>query len=195
MTQSISSRQLELIEAAGKILTTSGVGGLTIKNLAKEMKFTEGAVYRHFRSKEEVIFAMLNYLTDSMDSLLRDALQGVDGAEKRFKALFISRFEYFKKYPHFVVAVFSDGLLHKSDNINEAISKLMAVTGSYLKPIVENGQATGVFTSSLSSEELVHISMGTFRLHMLKWKFSGFETDFLHQGDTLLNALLNLIKT
>ena len=38
MTLEISSRQLEIIEAAGKILTTSGVSGLTIKNLAKEMK-------------------------------------------------------------------------------------------------------------------------------------------------------------
>ena len=34
--ENISGRQLEIIEAAGKILTASGVGGLTIKNLAKE---------------------------------------------------------------------------------------------------------------------------------------------------------------
>ena len=38
-TDSISHRQKEIIEAAGKILTRSGVGGLTIKNLAKAMNF------------------------------------------------------------------------------------------------------------------------------------------------------------
>ena len=48
---SISKRQLEIIQAAGKILTQSGIHGLTIKNLAKEMKFTESAIYRHFESK------------------------------------------------------------------------------------------------------------------------------------------------
>jgi TetR/AcrR family fatty acid metabolism transcriptional regulator len=35
MTTAISNRQLEIIEAAGKILTASGVSGLTVKNLAK----------------------------------------------------------------------------------------------------------------------------------------------------------------
>ena len=45
MIETISDRQLEIIEAAGKILTASGVSGLTIKNLAREMKFSESAIY------------------------------------------------------------------------------------------------------------------------------------------------------
>ena len=61
-TVKISDRQLEIIEAAGKILTASGVSGLTIKNLAKEMKFSESAIYRHFTSKEEIIIALLEFL-------------------------------------------------------------------------------------------------------------------------------------
>lgn len=40
----ITSRQLEIIESAGKILTVSGVSGLTIKNLAKEMDQIENWV-------------------------------------------------------------------------------------------------------------------------------------------------------
>lgn len=48
----ITPRQLEIIEATGKILTKSGTSGLTIKNLAKEMNFSESAIYRHFASKE-----------------------------------------------------------------------------------------------------------------------------------------------
>jgi AcrR family transcriptional regulator len=55
MTTELSERQLEIIEAAGKVITSSGVSGLTIKNLAKEMKFSESAIYRHFTSKEEII--------------------------------------------------------------------------------------------------------------------------------------------
>ena len=67
MTVAISNRQLEIIAAAGKILTASGVSGLTIKNLAKEMKFSESAIYRHFASKEEIIIAMLEYLAQNID--------------------------------------------------------------------------------------------------------------------------------
>ena len=70
-TLKISDRQLEIIKAAGKILTTSGVSGLTIKNLAKEMKFSESAIYRHFTSKEEIIIALLEFLAKRKHSLLR----------------------------------------------------------------------------------------------------------------------------
>jgi AcrR family transcriptional regulator len=38
----IKPRQLEIIEVAGKLLTNSGINGLTIKNLANEMNFSEG---------------------------------------------------------------------------------------------------------------------------------------------------------
>ena len=68
MNSSISKRQFEIIIAAGKILTQSGVGGLTIKNLAKEMQFSESAIYRHFSSKEEIIIAMLNFLAENMET-------------------------------------------------------------------------------------------------------------------------------
>ena len=44
----ISERQKEIIDAAGRILTESGIGGLTTKKLALEMGFSEAAIYRHF---------------------------------------------------------------------------------------------------------------------------------------------------
>lgn len=47
----IKVRQLEIIEAAGEILTESGLAGLTTKNLALKMGFAESALYRHFKSK------------------------------------------------------------------------------------------------------------------------------------------------
>ena len=72
MIETISVRQLEIIDAAGRILTASGVSGLTIKNLANEMKFSEGAIYRHFTSKEEIIIALLDYLSNDSGELLVD---------------------------------------------------------------------------------------------------------------------------
>ena len=90
----ITSRQLDIIEAAGKILTSSGVGGLTIKNLAKEMQFAESAIYRHFTSKEEIIVSMLNYLADSIDERLSNIAPSID-PEENFKAMFHEHFRFF----------------------------------------------------------------------------------------------------
>ena len=176
-TETISDRQLEIIEAAGKILTASGISGLTIKNLAKEMKFSESAIYRHFTSKEEIIIALLEYLAQSMDERYTNAIS------------------FFKKHPHFVVAVFSDGLMEESQRINETILKIMAVKIKHLMPIILEGQQMNVFTNSISADELMHIVMGTFRLQMFKWRVANFQFDINRNGDNMIQALLILIKS
>lgn len=191
MTTNISERQFEIIEAAGLILTTSGVGGLTIKNLAKEMKFSESAIYRHFTSKEEIIVALLEYLANTMDERF-SRLPATEPAE-RFVQMFNEQFKFFKKHPHFVVAVFSDGLMEESKRINETIAKIMAVKIKHLKPLITQGQQKGIFTNSLSTEDLVHIVMGAFRLQMFKWRISNFQTDIARSGNQMIQSILALI--
>ncbi len=190
----ITPRQLEIIEAAGKILTSSGVSGLTIKNLAKEMRFSESAIYRHFSSKEEIIVAMMNYLADSIDQRLTYVTRQPD-PEENFKALFQEQFRFFGLHPHFVVAVFSDGLMEESKLINEAILKLMNVKMKHLMPIIMEGQQKGVFTNAITTEELIHIVMGTFKLQMFKWQLANFQYDINRIGANMLHSILTLIKT
>lgn len=193
-TETISDRQLDIIEAAGKILTVSGVSGLTIKNLAKEMKFSESAIYRHFTSKEEIIIALLEYLANSMDERYTNAISSDQSSEEKFTALFQNQFTFFKKQPHFVVAVFSDGLMEESERINETISKIMAVKIKHLMPIILEGQQMNVFTNSISADELMHIVMGTFRLQMFKWRVANFQFDIRANGDKMIQSILTLIK-
>lgn len=190
----MKERQLEIIEAAGRILTSSGVKGLTIKNLAKEMKFSESAIYRHFYSKEDIIVGMLNYLAESMDERLAKAVHADDTPDDKLRSLFRNRLDFFKKHPHFVVAVFSDGLMEESGRINEAIFKIMNVMKKHLMPIIREGQQKGIFTNAVSAEELIHIIMGTFRLQKLKWRIAGFKFDLKKDGEKRMKSLLLLIK-
>ena len=192
-TLTLTERQIKIIEAAGKIITNAGISGLTIKNLSKEMEFSEAAIYRHFKSKEEIIISMLEMLAEQMDNRFSKIDINLS-PEDRFKQLFASQFEYFKKHSFFVVAVFSDGLLEESKQINEQIFSIMQVKMKHLVPIIMAGQQTGVFTSKISTEELVHIIMGAFRLQMYKWRVSHFELDIDRIGNNLMESLLTIIK-
>jgi len=191
----ITERQQEIIYAAGRILTSSGIHGLTIKNLAKEMKFSESAVYRHFASKEDIIIGMLNYLAESMNTRFQNAISEDDPIEDRFRALFVSQFNFFNQHPYFTVAVFSDGLLEESKNINLVINKIMQIKMKYLMPVVHQGQQEGVFTKAVTTEDLLHIVMGSLRLLMYKWKISNFEFDIKRYGENMIETNLILIRT
>ncbi len=195
MTEVTTSRQFEIIEAAGKILTNSGVGGLTIKNLANEMNFSEAAIYRHFTGKEKIVIAMLDYLVSNMDERFTAALNNNQNAEDKFITLFQNQFQFFKKNPHFGVVIFSDGLLDESLRINESISKIMEVKIKHLTPIILEGQKNGIFINTIPESELLHIIMGSIRLQMYKWRVANFSFDIVTTGDKMIQSLLSLIKT
>lgn len=190
----ISDRQFEIIAAAGNILSASGVSGLTIKNLAKAMHFSESAIYRHFDSKEEIVVAMLGYLAENMDERLKQVVSGQKDPREKLEAIFLNQFEFFAQNPHFVVAVFSDGLMEESQKINAAILRIMQVKMNHLLPVIMQGQQQGLFTNAITTEELMHIIMGSFRLQMLKWRIANFQFDIERQGRNMLDAILTLIK-
>lgn len=191
----ITKRQQEIIEAAGKILSVSGVSGLTTKNLAKEMGFTESALYRHFKGKQEIIVSMLEFLASSMEERFSTLIDGQQTPEERFTQLFNTQFTLFSEKPYFVVAVFSDGLIQESELINTAIRKIMMVKFKHLQSIIEQGQEQNKFIKSIQTEQLIHIIMGSFRLLIFKWRMGDFKFDIKAKGSEMIQTLLILIKT
>ena len=49
----------KLFEAAARVFEADGIGGASIEAIAAEAGFTRGAFYSNFKSKDELIFAML----------------------------------------------------------------------------------------------------------------------------------------
>ncbi|MFH0924597.1 MAG: TetR/AcrR family transcriptional regulator, partial [bacterium] len=65
-----SLRKQEIIESARKIISTTGMKNLTIREIAQDINLTDGAVYRHFKNKEEI----LSLLIDDIDTTLLKAV-------------------------------------------------------------------------------------------------------------------------
>ena len=190
----VSERQLEIIESAGKILTVSGVSGLTIKNLAKEMSFSESAIYRHFKSKEEIIVAMLDYIASSLDKRYQNIDVSNLNPEEKLIINFETQFAFYKEKPHFVAAIFTEGFMEENHRINQTILKIMSQKVTHLLPIFKEGQDQNIFTNEISTEELMHIVMGAVRLQMFKWRVAKFEFDIVKNGNKIIQSLLQLIK-
>lgn len=190
----IKKRQLEIIEAAGEILTESGLAGLTTKNLAEKMGFGESALYRHFKGKEEIIITMLQYLNADMDKRLTACVENINDPVKKLDAVFNNQFDFFQHHPQFLVAVFSEGLLEESKAINAGILQLMITKRKHLLPIIKQGQQQGIIETTAPAEDIMHIIMGSFRLHMLQWRMSDFAFDVKKKGNKLMESILTLIK-
>jgi AcrR family transcriptional regulator len=193
MIDSTSKRQQEIIESAGKLLMQKGVKGLTTKNLALEMNFSESALYRHFKNKEDIIVLLLDYLGSNIKERLNIISEKKSTSEEKLKQLFSSQFEFFNQNTHFVVAILSEGLFDESEKINQSIMKIIHYKMELITKIIEVGKENNEFTKSIETQEIVHIIMGSFRMMMLKWKFSKFEIDLINQGNKIMDTVIKLL--
>nr|AWJ66223.1 transcriptional regulator, TetR family [uncultured bacterium] len=191
---SISPRQLEIIEAAGHLITADGFSALTTKRLAERMEFSEAALYRHFKSKEDILIKMVQHFAADMEQRLSIIARSQPNPEKRIKAMFDSQFAFFNKNPHYLLAIFATDMLDRSAKVDDAIMALMLTKRKFLNKAIKEGQEQGSFISHISAGTLAHIVMGTFRLHMLKWRMAARGFDVARKGRPLITAVLSLIK-
>jgi AcrR family transcriptional regulator len=65
-------RQQQIAEAARKVLFDCGSQNLTVKKIAAEVGISDAALYRHFKSKKDIIYFLLAHIEEA---LLTDILR------------------------------------------------------------------------------------------------------------------------
>ena len=190
----ITPRQLELIEAASKILTNSGTSGLTIKNLAKEMNFSESAIYRHFNNKEEIIVAFFQHMLENFRDRLEIILALELPAIEKLNQVFESQCNFFSQNPHFTMAVLADDIYYEGEKVKAALSQIMAYKAGLINQILLAGVNEGLIRNDIEIKELQHTIVGSFRLLLHKWRLSNFEFDLPHAGKKMMETITVLLK-
>jgi AcrR family transcriptional regulator len=72
--KSTSIRKKQIIDAARKIIIRKGSEHLTLRAMAREVGFSEAAIYRHFKNKNEVLSFLMKTI---MDEMLHELINGV----------------------------------------------------------------------------------------------------------------------
>ncbi len=125
-----------IIQSALRLFSRKGFRGTTIKDIAQEVGVTEGAIYRHFESKEELIEHITEKIAEEIDRLLVEEVFSKEGVRERIESLVESLACYAFNNPDSFryMAVFH---LLKEDEGKErylpGISILRMLRDSYLK--------------------------------------------------------------
>ena len=76
-----------IVQSALKLFSRKGFRGTTIKDIAHEVGVTEGAIYRHFESKEDLIEHITERIAGEIDLLLTEEVLSREGIKERVEAL------------------------------------------------------------------------------------------------------------
>lgn len=66
-----SDRREEILAVARELFFSQGFESASMRDVAKVIGFTQAAIYYHFASKDEILFALIDDFTDQLLALLR----------------------------------------------------------------------------------------------------------------------------
>lgn len=190
----LTKRQIEIIEAATKLIGEGGIQSLTTKSLAAEIGFSEPALYRHFSDKNEILKSILIYYKDILRVGMKDVVQSELSAEKKIKAMIEVQFKHLAKHPAIIMIIFSETSFQFNNELSNIVSQIMEQKSHMVAGMIEGGQKEGVIRSDIPAMRLATIIMGSMRFTILKWRLSNFDFNLLKEGDDLGKTIELLIK-
>lgn len=191
-----SERQIEIIKAATKRIDEHGIQDLTIKTLAADLNLSEAALYRHFKSKNEILLGLLTYFIEEMKGRLDLILSNKDRSPSELlKDLFDSQLKTFVQKPSVVSVIFSESIFQFNKELSSTVSSMMELMQNHIEGIVKKGQANGSFSKMVGISTTTTIIMGGMRITVLKWKLSGHKSDLNKDGNKVLSGILKMIET
>jgi TetR/AcrR family fatty acid metabolism transcriptional regulator len=190
-----TERQIEIIEAATKRIDEYGIQDLTIKTLSADLNLSEAALYRHFKSKNEILLGLLTYFIDNMKERLEVILSKNNSSPSGLlKEIFESQLNTFVKRPSVVSVIFSESIFQFNKELSNTVSSMMELMQNHIESIVKKGQANGSFTKAVGVSTTATIIMGGMRITVLKWKLTGHKSDLIKDGSKVLNGILKMIE-
>lgn len=191
-----SNRQIEIIEAATKRIDEHGIQDLTIKTLAADLNLSEAALYRHFKSKNEILLGLLTYFIEEMKVRLALILTNIERSPSELlKALFDSQLKTFVAKPSIVSVIFSESIFQFNKELSFTVSSMMELMQNHIESIVKKGQLDGSFSKIVGVSTTTTIIMGGMRITVLKWKLSGHKSDLIKDGNKVLNGILKMLQS
>ncbi len=183
------------MEAATNRIDKYGIQELTIKNLSADLGLSEAALYRHFKSKNEIMLGILDYFMLEMKDRVAEIAQKTNrNASELLKEIFESQLKTFAKKPAIVSVIFSEGIFQFNKELMEKVSGMMSMMQKEIESIVKRGQADGSFRDFAGPSIISTIVMGSMRLAVMKWKVFGHQSDLVKEGTKVLNGVLKMIE-
>jgi len=187
-----SERQKEILTSSVEIIADKGIQGLTIKNLSKEIGISEAAIYRHFDSKTNILFAILrSFEQESINFFKTDSEMN---PKERISEFFSKMLTVFQQRPSIVAVIFSEEIFQNDEKLTGLVNSIMKTNQEHIDNIIKEGQKNKIFRGDISSEYLTFYISGAMRLLVKDWRNNKSKDNLIAKGDDLLMNFFDLIK-
>ncbi|MDH3256937.1 MAG: TetR/AcrR family transcriptional regulator [Nitrospinota bacterium] len=166
-------RREQIVLAALRLVAKDGLRKLSVAQVARQVGLVPSALYRHFRSKDEIIDAMLGLLRSTMMGNVAAVQAETDDPERQLHRLLELHAGLIKDNQAIPRILFSDEVYSGPP---ERKRQMFGVLKGYLDAlagIIREGQRSGRFHKGLDPDTLALMFVGIVVPAAILWHASG----------------------
>lgn len=149
---SAEQRQEEIIKAAVELAGEQSVDSVTTQDMARAVGVTQGAIFRHFPTKDMIWLAVVHWVRGRLMSVVdMAAAQGSDPLDSLEK-MFFAHLGFVDKVPAIPKLIFTDQLLKKNPKIKELIRSILADYEAKVTGLISQAKAQGLVRPDLDEQ-------------------------------------------
>ena len=193
--RSTAIRKQQIIDAARKLIIKKGSEHLTVRAMAKEVGLTEAAIYRHFKSKREILSFLMNHIMDTMlHDVERTATENspsLDTIDQVLK-LHLSEIEQRKGMSFQIIAeIISLG----DKKLNKDVYEKLNVYIDRIKHLLSEGVRSGSVKDDIDLGASALLLFGMIQGLANIWALSGYSFDLSEKYESLWAVYRQAIKS
>ncbi len=170
MKNSILHRKDSLIITTIEIIDELGILGLSTREIAKRQEVSEATLFRHYKSKNELLIAVLEYFLQFDEDIFLTT-QKRELAPKESIVQFISLLAvYYENYPAITSIMQMIDVLRYDPTLEDKAKNIFNKRIKFIKQLVEEAQTQGAIRIDMNSEDIAVLISGMCREVCLKWR-------------------------
>ena len=157
-TGELSPGQLRILKAVATLLENPA-NKITVQRIAQEIHVTDGAIYRHYKSKDDIFESIAGYMEAHLLGPLNRVQAGAEGTSRKLEMVFEQHMGFFEGHPGLARMLLGGGST-EAGPLAERLKLLNAKVRAQVAQILKMGEAQGVLSRDVTPEQATEVFYG-----------------------------------
>lgn len=169
------SRRQQILEALAHELEMNPGERITTAGLARAVGVSEAALYRHFPSKAKMFEGLIEYIEESIFSLINRILKEESSALKRCENILSLLLGFSERNPGLTRILSGEVLTGETERLRIRVSQFYERVETQLKQVLREGEMNKELTFNIPVQAQANLLLAVVEGRIIQYVRSGFK--------------------
>jgi len=169
-------RRIQILQALAEMLEQPGAERITTAALAARLSVSEAALYRHFASKAQMFEGLIEFIEQSVFTLVNQIAERESEPAARTRKLVVMVLQFAERNPGMTRVMVGDALVFENERLQERMNQFFDKLESSLKQSLRDAAAAaGAATPTVDAQVRASVIVAFIVGRLQRFARSGFK--------------------